>query len=77
MEAADGEGVRSVVRSEFGERVGALEGEGVGGGDNGAHFVVHLSTGEEEMEGERDGLHFRRYDSHWKPWKRVALTAEG
>ena len=74
VEAADGEGVRRVAGGELGERVGALEGEGVGGGDDVAHFVVHLSTGAEEMDGERDGFHFRWYGSHGESW--TAVTAE-
>ena len=74
VEAADGEAVRRVAGGELGERVGALEGEGVGGGDDVAHFVVHLSAREEKMDGEGDGFHFRRYGSHWESW--TAVTAE-
>ena len=42
--------------SELGERVGGLEGEGVGGVDDETHFVIHLSTRAEQMDRETDGF---------------------
>ena len=56
VEVSYGEGVRTVTGSELGERVGGLEREGVGGVDDVAHFVIHLSTRAEEMDGETGGF---------------------
>ena len=76
VEASYGERSRTVAGGELGERVGGLEGECVGGVDDVTHFVVHLSTGAEEMDGERGGLHFQRYYSHWKRWMTAAFTTK-
>lgn len=63
--------------SELGECIGVSEGECVGGVDDGAHFVIYLSTGAKEMHGERDGFFVEGYDSHWKRWMTVEFTSEG